>query len=348
MTEQLLLFEEPEKLNKYDSHLYKSSIQKGYRRNDWRLFKESFDALWYGGFDDWVLWRAMVFPAEDSWLSVKNVGKAVRKATGLHKGSPEEARKVLLTCYKQELAKKKNQDSNGLANWVTNMLHYKPDVFSIEALAEQVDSRYCDITIQLADYRKRYLEDVSHSKGAIWSEVWEVVNKLTDIDAKNEKEFIEAGAPQEYMDLRDTVGALYFRARKDNRIDYQILFLAGSLLAIDAYNKGEPLSASNSSSFYDTTEYQTWHDLPWFCIDMHTGKGKQILSYLRKKYTGRFDDFQLQEIWFLNSVARVNETCERSQVWGALKETVYLDAHFMQSEWTEMELTIKKLLREDK
>ena len=330
-----------------NQYLLKSAVQKAFRRNDWQLFKKSFHALWDKD-RNWLLWRGLVLPAEDGWLSVRDIGIAMRKAQAMVIGDPDRSRKILLDAFKDELATKKNQDANALYWWVYNYYHEKKPAFSLESLGEKVNHvRFYEIALELYEFLYRFeTGDFKEVKKELWSEIWDKVQAYSNVAARTEKELLEAGADNDYMCLRETVGALYFRSLKGGGVDYQVLFLAAALLAIDAHDDGIPLIAEVSSSAYDTSEYQDYECVPWFCVDMYTMRGKQILRYLQKKYLGRFTKQQLEDIWFLNSSARVNETCPRSQVWGALKETIYNEAQFNQYEWTEIELLIKKLLRE--
>ena len=333
-----------------DPYVCKSAIQKAYRRNNWDLFEMCFDFMWKTE-PKWLFWRGLIFPAEDAWKSVLPIGRAIRKAEACFKENKDQSKQILLEAFRKELATTKNQDGNALT-WYASIMMEKDhnDTFVnldniLLGLGEK-GPRY----LRLVEKLIQLTEEMTEGKfdRAVWSQIWNEVNKQTDIKSKNEKEFIAAGAPEEYMELRDTVGALYFRAMKGGGKGYQMLFLSCVLLAIDAYKHKESLSAEPSYRRSETRLEDVVYGVPWYCVDMHTGRGKQVLGYIAKKYQGKWTKSQLEDIWFLKATALVNESCKYGHMWELLKSCLFDDFKFVDYEWNDIGYTIRELLLKSK
>jgi len=302
----------------------KSAIQKAYRRNDQPLLIWSFNWLWKNE-RNWIWWRYMVLPAEDHWKGVVEMGRAHDEAKMVYKHDPVGAKHLLLCGLLNTMAQKKSQDSNGirqLADVVRSTSQVKtPHLMG--AIIKKVDVSQ----MLFFEFYRSISDPVAvDAKGLISPIVWETIwHKVAELKESG----ISLG---KYVDLCDGIKAMQYRAAMGGGPGYTTLFLAVIALQLYYTELGRSITGEPSDEVLSSGEWITPHVTPpWCCLDMHTGPGKRVLGYITKIVSNTHMDgaeckAAVEEIWFINETALVNETDEDS-VWWKLGCNAYLIQH---------------------
>jgi len=310
-------------------NILKSTIQKAYRRGHGTLFNWAFKELWRMDMESrkWLIWRTPIFPAEECWQNLLDTGRVIRRVEVITTSKNPNAWKAAEEQLHQHLISQislvKNKDADGIRIVAELAAGLKPA--EREPLLAAVASRVPETSLP-ALYKMIEIEEFIKAKRFVkreeWGPIWEMVDEVKDDS-------------DEYQDLRDLVGAAYFRGKKGGMAGDQSMLIALSYLAIDDYkNKtyGGLKSQPQSTQVLVTDDFDGTQPIPpWYCYDMHTGLGRRALGYFFKVYgldSHVTKKQQLAWLWFMQESALVNEM-DPNSIWWPLASKVALLSYGM-------------------
>lgn len=307
----------------YNPYLLKSAIQKAYRRNYLDLFDWVFDALWEVD-PKWVLWRSVILPAEENWQQGRAIGKVVkeiRESKGM--SSPEKSVKagsVLKKALISSMRRKKNKDGDGLrtcGELVATNENWYEDVKQ-ELLPDRREPLKIIIGVESFAAKAKFVN------GKTWEYVWGRVDDLKHRSQELNK------SNEDYMGLRELVGAFYFRGKEGGMVGDRTMLVACSLLALDDYEFNMYSGKTElETSLVERTEdslggKEDWGVdgcMPWFAADMHTRTGKKAVGWFCKN--SKFPKDLVNDLWFLEESALVNEVDVSQYWWWKVRQLTY-------------------------
>jgi len=319
-SKQLEMF--PQEQPPVDLGIIKSSIQKAYRRNHKELMEWSFNWLWRLD-PKWLVWRTPIFPAEEAWQNLLETGKIVRQVeTKMTTPNPQAMKNCANLLYNhlvETMGTTKNKDGDGMRT-IAEIAAQKEGrqreklVEAVKAKVPEEAHKSLDKMIEVEEFaaKNRFVPK------EVWGEIWDRVVSLGERKEELGK------TQQDYQDLRDIVGAAYFRGKKGGMVGDRTLLVSVALLAMDDWEYGiygglKKLPPSKKVLKEDDFDGNPQSKPPVWCIDMHTGYGKRMLAYLAKKYP--YQKMALDWVWFIKESARVNET-DPTSIWWPLAEKV--------------------------
>lgn len=340
LKKQLPLF--PEHQPSVDMSVIKSALQKAFRRNHEKLFTWAFNWGWELD-HKWVVWRAPILTAEEAWRGLAETGRVCRTVdTILTSKNPEghkKAKEMLFNHLLEVMRTKKNKDGDGM-RIIAEIAAQKEGRHKknlLEAVEKKVKPDMYASLLKMVEVEEFIFKThAKFVKKEVWAEIWDRVEKLGASNIRS---------AEEYQELRDLVGAAYFRGKKGGMAGDLSLLVSVSYLTMDDYEhgtydysfiKGLGLDASEHALIEDDFDGNPQSIPPWFVADAHTGPGKRMMAYMCKVYP-QYTKLSMQWQYFLRSSARVNETDSRSVWWDLAVRVVTLSYGFsieeMENKW---------------
>lgn len=301
----------------------------------------TFDWMWQLD-SKYAVWRAPILPIEEQWKLMLPMGRLVHKMeTQMSSKNPAvlaaagaELRQHLL----DSMASKKNKDADGMrtcASWALHQRSPKATTQLLGAIESKVTAPQFR-SFMTAVSVCRFAEERNHVNPEHWAQIW---NRVDSFEGK-----------PKYQDLRDIVGACYFRSKKGGMVDDRTQLLCGALLSLDCFEFGL------YGGTFDVEPSQKWlvDDWkgsptalpPWYVYDCHTGVGKRMIAYLTKVFP--YSRQGIDDMWFFKSSALVNEVDEHSMWWGMAEKIAMMTLGFKLDEvdgiWAEIKAKLEAKL----
>jgi len=306
--------------------IWKSALQKSWRRGDTELLTATVNAIWASD-PDWLTWRLMILPAEEQWMLSAEIGYLARFAKEMKAETDSDVMRQKILCKLVDTTKLiKNKDADGLrtlGETLTTMLNKgetKPREELLEVLKAKTTNDQYQLVLEMAEVEKIAVEEKKVPK-EIWGDIW------TRVDAAEHYEERDA---DQYKYLREGVGAAYFRGLQGGMLGDRTLLVSVALLHLYHYYH-EPVSMKtlvDDMPKAPAVRVDTWGDLetdmviPWYVYDSHTGVGKRVLGYLNKSTLFQRDF--IDWLWFFRESCPVNGISNYSWWWELGERASYI------------------------
>lgn len=323
----------------------KSAIQKAYRRGDQTLFDYSFNLLVANNELDWLIRRALIFPAEENWPQVYPVGRLLNHIITpmMKNGSHTDAAITLKNYLRQQATFVKNKAADGIratADYLVNMAPTAASKYVEEYLKPKISNIEMILLQQMMEIEHSFKQGAKSIDKDLWEELWRAVDEIAP-----------KGCEEPNLILRDQVGACYFRSKYGGMASDKTLLICVCLLSLDDWKLGiqnhfptkEVIPFGSIEKGYDVLTELGW---PWWACDMHTKQGKIAISAAAKKFG--FPPNIIKATWFYEESAICNTTTLGSYWWEIAKNTSYYSKGYSIPEaeniWHTVRPFVKKIV----
>lgn len=297
----------------------KSAIQKAYRRGDVPLLNASFDMLAASSEWEWLIRRALIFPAEEHWNVTYGTGRVLNLQVNplVKQGSKSEALAILREHLGLSSLWVKNKTADGIRATAEYLIHMEKDdarSFVDEAIRPLVTEIEMVLLQQMLEIENEFAAGAKSLSKELWEEIWRAVDEIAP-----------KGSSDPELKLRDQVGACYFRSKFGAMPSDKTLLACVTLLSLDAMNcgiqGGFPPNPFDLAPYPDTSGDSAITSWPWWVADMHTKQGKIAISRTAKEFGLPMPI--IKAMWFYEESAKCNATNANTFWWDVAKKCSY-------------------------